>query len=278
MTYVLRVISGQDEGKSVEIEEGRDCLIGRSAAAQLRVRDDSVSWEHATVRLTDGKLFIENLSALGTLVRGKKVDRPERLNPADEIELSPLCKIIVELTTHARQHRTHLVPLILTLIFFVGALIVALFLVLPKPVEAQRPVSAAQWRQGFLRIESRMAQWGAERRVPDEFVMLFRDAWRTEQVGDLAGAVVKWERLRSAMLSTPIPDAVNGSPTFAEHASKTHKALGVITGWDTAASSSDPEWNTDSAYADAAYWFVRRRAESTRRQLAEQQAAAQPKK
>ncbi|MEM8836429.1 MAG: FHA domain-containing protein, partial [Planctomycetota bacterium] len=96
MPYYLAVTTGPDEGKSCEVDGG-SCLIGRSDAAELKLEDESISWEHARVVEEGGKVFLENLSALGTSVKGQKISGRYRLQPNDEIELSNRCKVKIEI-------------------------------------------------------------------------------------------------------------------------------------------------------------------------------------
>jgi len=67
------------------------------------------------------------------------------------------------------------------------------------------------------------------------------------------------------MLSMPTPLDDDENRTFAEIAGPTAKTLGVIMGWDKTVTSTDFEWSTDEAYADALVWFVRNRATKSRK-------------
>ena len=95
MSYELVVISGADEGQRFDVTDG-EVLIGRSGDAAVSLKDESVAFEHAIVRVEDGKLYIQNLSALGTIVRGRKVTEEMQLAANDEIELSRSCRLVVE--------------------------------------------------------------------------------------------------------------------------------------------------------------------------------------
>ena len=114
-------------------------------------------------------------------------------------------------------------------------------------------MTEAQWRQGYNRLEERLAEWSARGWFPAEAVVEFRETWRLEQAQNLPAANEKWRQLYSLLLSTPMPRATSDERTIAQAAGTTNKALGVIMGWDRRSSSTDFEWNTDEAFADQAF-------------------------
>jgi hypothetical protein len=134
-----------------------------------------------------------------------------------------------------------------------------------------RRVTEAHWRQAYTRIEDRLEQWAARRVFPEEALTVYRDAWRLEQALNPEAAARKWEQMRALLLTLPFPGAEDDDIRIVEMAGTDSKALRVIMGWDLESSSTDFRWNTDEAYADALVWFVRRRAEYSRRRAEEQQ-------
>ena len=95
MAYFLTITHGTDKGKTFPVESG-ECIIGRSPSSTIVLHDESVAWEHAVVRETAGRLVLQNLSALGTRVKGRRVGQEIRLGASDEIQLSDRCRIQVE--------------------------------------------------------------------------------------------------------------------------------------------------------------------------------------
>lgn len=262
MSYELLVISGVDEGKRFVVEDD-ETLIGRSSDAAVSLSDESVAFEHAVLRLGDGKLFIQNLSALGTTLRGRKLTDETRLSPNDEIELSRMCRLLVEQPdTAAGPNKIVLAAVGLALL---AVVVIAIGFMSARGGSGSSPITKTHWRTAYVKISERLNRWQADQRIPTDVVLMFRESWRLDQSGDYASAASRWERLNSSMLSLPTPllDDDNDR-TFAQIAGPSPRALGVIMGWNTSVTSTDFEWNTDEAYADALVWFVRRRASMSR--------------
>ncbi|MEQ9617139.1 MAG: FHA domain-containing protein [Phycisphaerales bacterium] len=261
MSYQLVVIEGADEGRRFDVGAG-EVLIGRGPSASIALKDESISYEHAIVRVEDGKLFLQNLSALGTTVRGRKVSEETRLTANDQIELSSKCRIVVEMSEGGTVPNKALlgVAAVLVLILVLGAAAV----LLGGRGGGAPPMTSAHWRTAYAQIGARLDTWAAEGRVPSDLSRMFREAWRREQADNDRVAAGSWEGLNSALLSLPSPLEDDEGRTFGELASRNGEALKVIMGWSQTANQSDLQWSTDAAYADALVWFVRLRAKTTR--------------
>lgn len=88
--YLLRVNSGPDRDKTVELKPGCNCDIGReNTSCQLELHDERVSRLHARFTVSiDGALFLDDLgSTNGTYVRGKKIGGRVTVHPGDIILL-----------------------------------------------------------------------------------------------------------------------------------------------------------------------------------------------
>lgn len=272
VAFYVTVTQGADEGKTFRIEPG-ECTIGRSPSNTIVLHDESVAWEHALIReQDDGKLVLQNLSAMGTRVKGRRVTDETKISSNDEIELSDDCKVLIQQRL-GRGAGPRLSRRAGVLLAAVGLVIVlgagAAYLMRPAGPPPRR-VTMAHWKQGYIRIEHRMEQWVARRAFPEEALTVYRDAWRLEQALNPEAAAATWEQMRAILLTLPYPGAKKGEDTrMAEMAGPTSKALRVIMGWDLDSSSTDFRWNTDAAYADALAWFVRRRAEYTRQEAEE---------
>lgn len=82
--FVLRGVSGSSFGKTFPI--AGKTLIGRSAEADILLKTEEVSRNHAEIRVASDGLHIEDLgSSNGTFVNGKQVKR-SKLEPGDEIK------------------------------------------------------------------------------------------------------------------------------------------------------------------------------------------------
>jgi hypothetical protein len=63
-------------------------LIGRSRDCEIVVNDANVSRHHAEIRLRGGVWTLTDLgSTNGTRLRGRRIERPEALEPGDEVEV-----------------------------------------------------------------------------------------------------------------------------------------------------------------------------------------------
>jgi pSer/pThr/pTyr-binding forkhead associated (FHA) protein len=271
LAFYLTVTQGTDEGKTFRVEPG-ECVIGRSPSSTIVLEDESIAWEHVMLREDGGRLVLQNLSAIGSRVRGRRVTDEVKLASNDEIELTEQCRVLVHqrLSGRARvvSKRTGVLLGIVGLVIVIAAVVAwQLRPAAPPP----RRVTEAHWRQAYTRIEDRLEQWTTRRVFPEEALIVYRDAWRLERAQNPAVAARKWEQMRALLLTLPFPGAEGKDIRIVEMAGTNSKALRVIMGWDLESSSTDFRWNTDEAYADALVWFVRRRAEYSRRRAEEQQ-------
>ena len=72
----LNVVSGPDKGLMYFLKPKKEALIGRAAAADLRLTDNGASQKHCMVRSAGDMIFIEDLqSSNGTSVNGERTDQ-----------------------------------------------------------------------------------------------------------------------------------------------------------------------------------------------------------
>jgi hypothetical protein len=266
MALYLTVTSGADEGKSFRVDAG-ECLIGRSPSSTIVLRDESVAWEHVMVRVDGGRATLQNLSALGTRVKGRRVSDEVRLGNNDEIELSEDCRVVIQQRigrVAVRGRSRLLLPALavaLVIVILGGVVYVALQPSEPPP----RPVTERHWRQAYRRIEDRMDQWTKRGEFPEPGLAIYREAWGLEQAVNYLAAAAAWQRLRSLLLTVQLPGPNPENRTIAESpVASQQKALAVIMGWDLDTSTGGYQWDTDKAYADALTRFVKRRVEINR--------------
>jgi hypothetical protein len=268
LTFYVTVTEGASEGKTFRVEPG-ECVVGRAPSSTIVLEDESIAWEHALLREDNGRLILQNLSAQGTRVKGRRITDEVKLSSNDEVELSDQCKVVVHqrLRRGARRlsKRTSMILAVGGMLIVLGAAVVWMV----RPAEPPPPpLTLSHWQQAYKRIEHRMGQWTQKRVFPEEALAVYREAWRLEQALNPEAAALKWEQMRALLLTLPVPTP--GDDTrIAEHAGTTVKALRVIMGRDRESRSTEYRWNTDEAYADALVWFVRLRAEECRRQAEE---------
>ena len=83
----LTVLTGGSTGKIFRIAKGRS-LIGRSQHAEVRLLDDGVSRDHASVRFEGDELWINDMeSRNGTFVNGKRIADATQLVEGDKIQV-----------------------------------------------------------------------------------------------------------------------------------------------------------------------------------------------
>jgi len=74
MQAYLRVISGPDEGRTIDLAEGVKFTIGRGEKSDTRLKDLGVSRLHCEILWEGGKFHLVDLGSVGgTLVDGKKI-------------------------------------------------------------------------------------------------------------------------------------------------------------------------------------------------------------
>lgn len=82
----LIVVAGDSVGEMHQLAEP-ETIIGRGDKVHIRVRDDSISRQHARIHRMDGAFVVEDMgSANGTFVNGQKISR-HRLEDGDKISV-----------------------------------------------------------------------------------------------------------------------------------------------------------------------------------------------
>jgi len=262
VAWYLTVTSGNDESQLLTITEG-ECMIGRAPTAGFVLRDESVAWEHARVRIEGEKLFLQNLSSLGTYVKGRRVTDEMPLNDGDAIKLSESCEITVK-SEHSSSAGTATLTVVLLLIVVAIAAAGAAMLLVDDSAPRRPKPTRQEWTQAYQRIEQRLVDWTSAGRMPEEVVDVYRDAWRLERANNYDAAVLKWEALRSSLMTLGIPSRGSNPPTFAEESGATKSSLDLVMGRVSGDRAFD--WNSDEVLADAFVWFVRVRTELAKRE------------
>jgi len=83
----LLTIAGDDAGARYPLDQPR-MTIGRTAAAQIQIRDANISRQHATITAQHGRFFIADLGSTNTTsVNGQRLTRPVPLSPGDVLKI-----------------------------------------------------------------------------------------------------------------------------------------------------------------------------------------------
>jgi len=86
-SFSLRFLAGTYQGGSVQVEWGREVVIGRAPGVDVQLEDDLTSRRHARIGWEAGQPVIEDLASTnGTFVNGERVRR-RRLNEGDRVLL-----------------------------------------------------------------------------------------------------------------------------------------------------------------------------------------------
>ncbi|MFY9139991.1 MAG: DUF3662 and FHA domain-containing protein [Thermacetogeniaceae bacterium] len=86
-SYIVRIISGPDQGKSITIKRDACYYIGRKSTNHLVLTDINASRDHASLELRNGVLHIVDLgSRNGTFVDGIRVEQYE-LEDGDQFQI-----------------------------------------------------------------------------------------------------------------------------------------------------------------------------------------------
>jgi pSer/pThr/pTyr-binding forkhead associated (FHA) protein len=73
----LVAMSGDQKGEDFRVREGKN-VLGSGVDAQVIIRDDTVSAQHASLRYDDGQFFLTDLdSSNGTYINEKRIAREE---------------------------------------------------------------------------------------------------------------------------------------------------------------------------------------------------------
>jgi diguanylate cyclase (GGDEF)-like protein len=83
--FVLFVIQGHQQGAVISLNSPR-LVVGREARSNVCLDDDTVSREHATLTVVDGRVLIEDLGSLnGTFINEQRVLIPTQVNDGDQL-------------------------------------------------------------------------------------------------------------------------------------------------------------------------------------------------
>jgi pSer/pThr/pTyr-binding forkhead associated (FHA) protein len=90
MAVKMRVVQGRPAGKILVFSDGV-YYIGRGAECHIRPNSEWVSRQHCVLRVVGYAVTIRDLgSRNGTLVNGTLVEREQKLEDGDEIQVGPL--------------------------------------------------------------------------------------------------------------------------------------------------------------------------------------------
>jgi DNA-binding NtrC family response regulator len=101
---VSLLIYSSHGARVVPLEEGGTLVVGRLPPADVIVRDQNLSRQHARVVLRQGWIWVEDLdSTNGTWVNGKRIDVPTPLTKNDELAFGSVTASVQDLNPADRQ-------------------------------------------------------------------------------------------------------------------------------------------------------------------------------
>lgn len=84
MALTLHVVAGPDKGKTFELDENADLVLGRSQNSSLRINDPHCSRAHCKIRVESGQVTVnDNGSTGGTFINHGKITALQQLKPGD---------------------------------------------------------------------------------------------------------------------------------------------------------------------------------------------------
>lgn len=178
-TIVMKIVSGPSAGRTV-VRTGGRVLIGRSSAADLRVDDPLVHWEHLAVRVGASEAVLDALPGGSALVNARRVESRTRLRDGDRIDLSEDSRIQVSVRGLARP-RSHA---LLAAAALCAVIVLGLFLARDRV--ASRPVVRPE-RQA-LALENRLDDSGLNPAVLQKLRALLKEGRLAETGRDLVRA------------------------------------------------------------------------------------------
>lgn len=267
MAYHLTIVFGADAGTVFAVEDGQSCAVGRSEGSNIRLEDEAVAWEHAVLLVEDNRLYVENLSALGTMLNGRPVTEKTRVVAGDRVELAPNAVLSVDSDQSSKSGGGSMVTVLALIgVVVIGAGLAATLVwnVMLKDKfapPAKEVSSEADWDSVYFRLSNKIDQWVENGQLPEEFAAQFESAWRFETLGEVKEAHQTYADLINNLMM--LPDPANPDKSFASSASGDAKELAVYMG---RIASEDPEqmpWAGDAKHASALVWFVRNRYRKT---------------
>lgn len=195
---IIRAGGGPDEGQEFRLSGG-ETIIGRSPRAQVQLNHPQVSFEHAVVTRTGDEYFIENLSALGTLVNEQKIAGKVKLREKDKVQLGPELVLRVEAAPGAGRAARRRKLLLMA----IGGMIVLLLGVVLLDPFGEKSVQR-NWRQGYMALTEWMQTETKAGRLhlPEGSLNVMQEAWRKQKAGDRKGAAKIWLQLRVALAAS----------------------------------------------------------------------------
>ncbi len=94
----------RDGVEVIRVDEGQSLVVGRSAPADVVVRDSSLSRQHAVIEVLEGVLWVEDLgSTNGTWVSGRRCDRSS-VAPDDEVRFGTVTATVLSGDSRGAGH------------------------------------------------------------------------------------------------------------------------------------------------------------------------------
>ena len=256
--YYLEVTSGPDKGLTLWLSN-EPVKIGTVDGCGLMLSDPEVGAEHTEIALVRNRVWVENLSAQGTLMGGRVLQNRTIMVVDEVLEVGQDTKVALRSTVKSdkRPIGKYLFPIILALAVL-GGLILAITNV-KVPVRGAKRVTHADWERAYGRLQKRMDSWASQGMIEPRVSQAFAHAWFRECSGDQDQALAAWKIMYNAMVGISIEGVTAEGKTMATGAEASPESLKLF----MARSMDGDAWrNNDKAYADAIWWFVSKRIKS----------------
>jgi pSer/pThr/pTyr-binding forkhead associated (FHA) protein len=193
MPAIIKVIEGPDTGAFAQIGPG-ETVVGKGTRAALRLSSPSVSVEHLVITQHDENMFVENLSARGTLVNDTKISGKVKVRLRDKIRVSEDTVLRIETEggdSLLTQHRK--LAIVLAILFAIASIV---FVIADPFTKAPPP---ADWDRTQAALGEFISREESLKRYPPKTRDWWDAAWRHDNAGDYRNAVRAWQELQTRL-------------------------------------------------------------------------------
>jgi len=213
LAITLEVITGPQAGTRVVLPPG-ESVVGRSPTARLQLTDPAASFEHAVMRCGDAGITVENLSAHGTFLNGKRIAAEASLRAKDRITLGG-SELAIDIGDAGVTTQPNRAKLSLALLLVIATLLLAstLFTSGPQPEPARSELQGRQIMDAYAHLDRWLRQEVAREKMPLASLVLLTEAWRLDRANRYAEAAAVFGRLLLLLRSLEVSGGAgrNGS-------------------------------------------------------------------
>jgi len=106
--YRIKILSGVDAGKAVDVSDGVEIIVGRQKGNTITLASDRVSKKHCSISVHAGEIHIKDLgSSNGTFVNGSLV-KNKKLKIGDKVTVG---EFTLEIKKSNKTHSSNILPM-----------------------------------------------------------------------------------------------------------------------------------------------------------------------